>query len=109
MLFGYLLRQREFSEQTFGPGRRTEMVVAHIRKELAEIEREPTDLMEWIDVVMLALDGAWRCGFDTERPHGFDPAVIMTALEEKLAQNRRRRWPDWRTCDPNQPIEHERT
>ncbi|WP_231753038.1 dATP/dGTP pyrophosphohydrolase domain-containing protein [Burkholderia sp. TSV86] len=58
----YLQRQREFSERTFGPGARTAGVCDHIRKELKEIEANPGDLTEWIDVVILALDGAWRAG-----------------------------------------------
>jgi hypothetical protein len=27
-------------------------------------------------------------------------------IEEKLAENMQRRWPDWRTVEPGQPIEH---
>src|SRR5262245_26420143 len=62
----HLQRQREWSERTFGPGPRTAGVLDHIRKELREIEAEPTDLREWIDVAILALDGAWRAGFDPD-------------------------------------------
>ncbi|WP_229997820.1 dATP/dGTP pyrophosphohydrolase domain-containing protein [Pseudomonas aeruginosa] len=56
----HLHRQRRFSERTFGPGSRAADVIDHIRKELREIEEAPGDLAEWIDVVILALDGAWR-------------------------------------------------
>lgn len=94
----HLARQREFSEQTFGPGLRTEGVVNHIRKELLEILANPTDLEEWIDVAILALDGAWRTGAP--------PAAIIQALVLKQAKNENRRWPDWRTADPNGAIEH---
>jgi hypothetical protein len=99
-LVAHLHRQRLFSERTFGPGPRTAGVVAHIRKELAEIEAQPADLMEWIDVVMLALDGAWRAGHE--------PAAIALALATKLTKNELRTWPDWRTAAPDTAIEHVR-
>ena len=75
-LLEYLDRQRRFSERAFGPGPRPAGVIDHIRKELIEIEAAPDDLKEWIDVVTLALDGAWRAGHrpDESRavsaPHG---------------------------------------
>lgn len=97
----HLKRQAHFSETTFGPGLRTGMVIDHIRKELIEIAAAPTDLGEWIDVVLLALDGAWRTG------HA--PAEIIEALKAKQTKNERRTWPDWRTSDPDKAIEHSRT
>lgn len=99
-LVAHIRRQIEWSARTFGPGDRTVGVVAHIRKELAEIEAAPGDVMEWIDVVILAIDGAWRAGHS--------PEAIAAALREKQAINEDRRWPDWRVADPNGPIEHER-
>lgn len=97
----HLRRQAAWSEQTFGPGPRTAGVCDHIRKELAEIEADPTDVREWIDVVILALDGAWRCGAT--------PEEIVAALAAKQARNEARVWSDWRTADPNKAIEHDRT
>lgn len=99
-LIEYLERQIAFSERTFGPGLRTKMVLDHIRKELAEVESAPTDLEEWIDVVMLALDGAWRAGYT--------PQQIAEQLTAKLAKNEARTWPDWRTAEPDKAIEHVR-
>lgn len=99
-LIAHLERQRHFSYRTFGPGCRTKGVVDHIRKELIEIERDPFDLFEWIDVVMLALDGAWRAGHP--------PEAIAAGLAVKLAKNEARSWPDWRTADPDKAIEHDR-
>ncbi len=96
----HLLRQRAWSSKTFGPGLRTKGVVDHIRKELNEILSEPTDLAEWIDVVILALDGAWRTG---AHPH-----QIIQALLDKQAKNEGRTWPDWRTMSEDQAIEHQR-
>ncbi len=60
----HLERQRAFSENTFGPGQRTAGVIAHIRKELDEIEADPADTIEWVDVMLLSLDGTWRAGHD---------------------------------------------
>lgn len=96
----HLSRQRRWSERTFGPGTRAAGVVDHIRKELREIEASPGDLEEWIDVAILALDGAWRTGAS--------PNEIIEALAGKQAKNEARTWPDWRTADPNRAIEHKR-
>jgi hypothetical protein len=100
-LEAHLARQRRFSESTFGPGLRTAGVLDHIKRELVEIADKPTDLAEWIDVAILALDGAWRTGAT--------PAQIITALEAKQTKNEARTWPDWRTADPDKAIEHDRT
>lgn len=97
----HLAHQRAFSKATFGPGRRTLGVVDHIRKELHEIESDPTDLTEWIDVVILAFDGAWRAGWE--------PQQIINAIHEKQRRNEARVWPDWRAADPDKAIEHVRT
>lgn len=100
-LVAYLHRQITFSQKTFGPGARHQGVIDHIRKELLEIEANPTDLEEWIDVVMLAFDGAWRAGFTAYQ--------ISDQLMAKLEKNEKREWPDWRTSDPDKAIEHIRT
>ena len=96
-LIQHLQRQRRWSTKTFGPGRRVKGVIAHIRKELKEIEADPDDLEEWIDVVLLALDGAWRAGHP--------PTEIALAIEAKQGKNELREWPDWRTVG-DEPIEH---
>ncbi|WP_263147765.1 DUF550 domain-containing protein [Pseudomonas sp. RIT-PI-AD] len=97
----HLLRQRDFSERTFGPGPRVAGVLDHIRKELLEIEENPGDLTEWIDVVILALDGAWRTGAT--------PSQIIEALVAKQEKNEARSWPDWRSVPVGCAIEHDRT
>ena len=94
----HLERQRAFSLNTFGPGKRAAGVVDHIRKELKEIEANPSDLTEWIDVVLLACDGAWREGYSAKE--------IAAALAAKLAKNESRTWPDWRTVPLDRAIEH---
>ncbi len=95
-----LARQREWSTQTFGPGRLLG-VIDHIEKELIEVREDPTDLSEWVDVIILGFDGAWRAGHE--------PQAIIDAVVAKQARNELRVWPDWRTADPDVAIEHDRS
>jgi hypothetical protein len=97
-MLAFLRRQRVFSEKAFGPAFRYKGIKKHIEKELDEIEREPFDLEEWIDVVLLALDGAWRSGHTPEQ--------ILSMLEFKLTKNEGRDWPDYRTLGEDEAIEH---
>lgn len=94
----YLYDQKEWSANTFGPGPRSEGVVKHIEKELAEIRRKPADLFEWVDVMILAFDGAIRAGYE--------PETIITALVAKAAINKERKWPE--PTSQNEPVEHVR-
>lgn len=73
-----------WSLDTFGDGARTEGLYKHIEKELAEIRAEPNEIMEWIDVAILALDGAWRAGYSARE--------ICLALERKQQINMARTW-----------------
>jgi dATP/dGTP diphosphohydrolase len=96
----HIRRQMAWSLETFGPDATGQ--IPHIRKELTEIEAaNGADLEEWIDVMFLAIDGA------TRRAHA-TPEQIADMLERKLAKNRARRWPDWRTHPPRPgvPTEH---
>lgn len=88
----------EWSESTFGPGLRTASVLDHIRMELAEIEKDPTDPYEYLDVAAIALDGARRAGATPEQ--------VIAQLVAKHAKNKARSWPDWRTAPADQPITH---
>jgi len=96
-LRSYLEEQREFSERQFGPGPRTLGIIKHIKKELIEIEAEPTDLTEWVDVILLACDGYWR--------HGGKPENLLSDMLAKLAKNKTRTWP---TPKDDEPVEHVR-
>lgn len=97
----HIAHQREWSTETFGPGARSLGVIDHIRKELVEIEADPADIYEWVDVIILAFDGAWRAGWE--------PQQIIDAIKDKQAHNEARRWPDWRSRSENAAIEHDRT
>lgn len=81
----YLKRQRDWSERTFGAGKRTFGICEHIEKELAEIRALPTDIDEWIDVMILAMDGFWR--------HGGQPEELFPRLRAKQSINFARKWP----------------
>lgn len=97
-------RQQAFSQQAFGPGtveQRVEGIADHIEKELREVRKAPRDLEEWIDLLLLALDGALRIP-------GVRARDIAIALAAKQAKNEQRTWPDWRTAKPGKAIEHVR-
>lgn len=100
-LVSHIDRQREFSLRTFGPGHAGDRVRGlrdHIEGELDEVEHAPFDTEEWIDIVILALDGAWRTGRTSRE--------VVRTLREKQAKNETRKWPDWRTAAPGKAIEH---
>lgn len=100
-LISHLRRQSAFSARTFGPGARVEGVTDHIAKELIEVKASGGALSEWVDVIILGLDGAWRSGATPEQ--------IVAAIEAKQTKNEGRKWPDWRTADPSKAIEHDRS
>lgn len=84
-LRAHIKRQRRWSRKNIGPGQRVEGILKHIEKEVTEVRANPTDLMEWIDIAMLAFDGAWRQGFSARQ--------IESALAEKLEINKSRKFP----------------
>jgi hypothetical protein len=98
-LLDHIVEQREWSIATFGPHsqRGSDGVIDHLRKEVNEAA-ESRKLEEWVDIIMLAIDGASR--------EGYGPMDIVTGLANKLEVNKRRQWPDWRTIEPGQAIEH---
>lgn len=97
-LVQHIRRQREFSLKTFGPSPRTKGIIDHIQEELVEIEAQPNDIMEWVDVILLAIDGAWRVGHEPEQ--------IAAAIKDKQRINEERNWPDWRECSQDESIGH---
>lgn len=100
-LVAHLHRQIAFSGATFGPGDRTDGVCDHIRKELIEVVNGGGELEEWVDVIILAMDGAWRSGHTPEQ--------IAAAIVAKQTKNEGRTWPDWRTAELGKAIEHVRS
>ncbi len=107
----HLIRQIVFSRATFGPGPRTEGIIDHIKKELVEVEEGNGDPSEWVDVVILALDGLTRA-LSEELDSNSADVIAYTACSEILGKqriNEARDWPDWRSVPEGQAIEHVRT
>lgn len=96
----YVREHAEWSFQTFGPSSRedTERLCRHIEKELQEIRDNPMDDEEWVDVIILAIDGALRSGAL--------PIGLANTLQRKQKKNFERTWNV--PADPLQPIEHHR-
>jgi len=104
-----LVDQVIWSATTFGTGIRTEGLIDHIKKELEEIRKCPNDIEEWIDIIILGFDGAWRC-LDPECRIPYSAALaVLSTLNEKREKNKKRVWPDWRTVPEGKAIEHIRT
>ena len=90
MLFTFLIRQIPWSVKTFGDGFQPKGIIDHIRSELVEIESQPYDLEEWIDVVHLGLDGAARC--QGNRSRWIVAFKIVWMLFFKQRKNFKRKW-----------------
>ena len=58
---------------------------AHLRRELAEVEADPADPVEWADVLLIFLHASHRFG-------GMSWERILAAAREKFAVNQQRRW-----------------
>lgn len=100
-LYEYLHRQKEWSLNTFGPGdsvEKHEGLIVHICKELDEIMDDPSDTVEWIDVAILALEGALRSKDSV--------AEVIDEMITKQLVNENRIWPNWEEVEPGVPIEH---
>lgn len=101
-LIEFLDRKHEWSGETFGPRSYRDHVgpLDHLRKEIEEGLANPEDVTEFADLIFLATDAAWRAGHSSE--------AVAKALEDKLAINRARRWPDWQEAEQGKAIEHVR-
>jgi Protein of unknown function (DUF550) len=100
----YLRRHLEWGHAMFGTpadGRGPLGPLDHLKKEIKEIEESPNDLEEWIDAIILSIDGFLRAGGKV--------TMVLPLLFAKQAKNGLRDWPDWRKVDPNKAIEHVRT
>lgn len=98
-------RQRSWSCDVFGPTTidRTEGIIKHIEEECDEArkaENRNDKLKELVDIIILALDAAWRLGFQ--------PLEIVSEIRLKMLVNKMRKWPNWQTADPEHPMNHTR-
>jgi hypothetical protein len=91
----FLNEKNEWSLKTFGEGERTEGIIAHIESELVEVRETPRDVYEWVDIIFLAMDGAYRNGFEAQD--------LIYAMEKKHEINKTRSWP---VAEPDKPSFH---
>lgn len=96
-LFHSLGKHRDWTFDTAGPGLRTEGLLTHIAKESDEIRKDPTDRKEWIDIILLGMDGYYRTG----GTHW----TLIEDLIEKIEKILRRKWAK---VSGDQPMEHTR-
>ena len=102
----HLKRQIAFSRATFGPGTRQKGVIDHIRRELIEVENSDGSPEEWVDVVILSLDGLTRALLNKGRTVDRAAEAAVDLIVEKQNRNELRDWPDWRTAPADKAIEH---
>jgi hypothetical protein len=79
-------RQSAWSQQTFGfdSDRGPEGALAHLAREVAEIQAKPKDLIEYADAYILLCDACRRAGYEYDD--------LISAVEAKAAINRQRTW-----------------
>ena len=108
----HLIRQMVFSRATFGPGERMSGVLDHIEKEINEVRESGGDASEWVDLVILSLDGLtrrlWAVG-DYKKSADEIAEETVNIIRGKQSRNERRDWPDWRTAPKDKAVEHIRT
>lgn len=67
---------------------------------MIEVEENPDNLEEWVDVILLTFDGARRMGNT--------PKEICDMIIYKQTKNEKRKWPDYKEGDSERIIEHMR-
>jgi len=91
-------RQRAWSTAQFGETVPIDRILNHITEEVAEVKAEPGTLHNWIDIVLLAFDGAWRAGHS--------PKEVVQAIQDVQVRNIMREWLDTKDLLPGQPNSH---
>ncbi|EAY8278270.1 DUF550 domain-containing protein, partial [Salmonella enterica] len=71
----------------------------HLSKEALETAAEPDDLSEWADMQFLLWDAQRRAGISDEQ--------ITLAMVEKLAVNKKRKWPEPKDGEPRLHIKEQ--
>jgi hypothetical protein len=111
----HLMRQMAFSKATYGPGTRTDGILDHITKEIVEVRESGGSSDEWVDLVILSLDGLTRqlsfCRQHEQRTKTSAEIAEMACniIVAKQDRNENRTWPDWRTMNADKAIEHDRS
>jgi hypothetical protein len=76
-------------------------IIGHNHLELIEIGQAPSDLSEWIDVIILAVDGAWRRGHEPLGDHRRGLCQAGSLQSQDMA--------DWCTAAKDVAFEHDRS
>lgn len=92
--------QALWSQETFGSDaeRGPTGPLKHLAKEVAEVQKDPTDLMEFVDCLFLIFDSTRRAGFEFEQ--------LRKAAWQKLEINKARKWQ--KPSSPDEAVEHVR-
>jgi len=61
----------------FGSPPRTRNIIDEITSNLEDIADHPLELNNWVDIIFLAFDGAWRAGYE--------PSTIIRGIKSKQA------------------------
>ncbi|EJK1075791.1 DUF550 domain-containing protein [Salmonella enterica] len=88
----------EWSDKTFGDVGPIGPL-KHLSREALETAAEPDDLSEWADMQFLL--------WDAQRRAGISDAEITAAMEEKLAINKARQWPEPKDGEPRLHIKEQ--
>lgn len=105
--------QTAFSQTMFGDCnfRGPAAVLDHVRKEVEEIAREPSNPTEWADLAILALDGLQRANWlaNNAELSEHPPTAAKDVLIGKMRANFQRDWPALSEQDPTRAVEHVRS
>jgi hypothetical protein len=93
----FRIQSRQFGDRQ----ERTSGVVDHIKKEADEAKARPSDLVEWADIILLAIDGYRRNGGQSDK--------LLSLLEAKLDIVAGRTYPDPYATPDSVALEHDRS
>ncbi len=99
-----LSRVVRWGRETHGEGDKQERLLNHIALEIEEVRESEGSPTEWVDLVILALDGLTRSYGDVT------PLIAATKaaeeIERKWDKNTTRDWPDPKKHPDDKPMEH---
>lgn len=82
-LLAIIEQQESFQTEKF-PNHKLEGILKHLKREVDEIEKEPKDIIEWADALILYI-GAMRTA-------GIEIYDVIKAVEIKQDINKKREW-----------------
>jgi hypothetical protein len=90
--------QADWSRATFGSDQERGPIgpLKHLKKEIEEVLQTPDDIVEFADLLFLVFDATRRAGFTFDQ--------LREAAHDKLAVNKKRRWPKPTSDEPTEHI-----